>query len=113
MSRRAQGLRAWLWQRLSAVYMLGYAVYAAGHFYLSPPQSYSEWRDWMAAPFVSLVTALFFSAMLLHAWVGIRDVVIDYVGALFARVALLAVTGLGLAGAGLWVLKVLYGLGGG
>lgn len=113
MSRRAQGLRAWLWQRLSAVYMLGYAVYAAGHLYLSPPQSYPEWRDWMADPFVSLVTALFFSAMLLHAWVGIRDVVIDYVGALFMRLALLAVTGLGLAGAGLWVLKVLYALGDG
>lgn len=110
MNRRAQGLRAWLWQRLSAVYMLAYLVYAGISLGYHPPQSYPEWRGWMADPLAGLATALFFAALLLHAWVGTRDVIIDYVGALAARLALLTLAGLGLAGAGLWVLKILYSL---
>lgn len=112
MSRRASGLRAWLWQRLSAVYLLGFTAYAAIRLGTCPPQSYDEWHAWMAAPFVALATALFFGALLIHAWVGVRDVIIDYVHALSARLALLALTALGLIGAGLWALKALYSLNG-
>ncbi|MCC6209387.1 MAG: succinate dehydrogenase, hydrophobic membrane anchor protein [Gammaproteobacteria bacterium] len=110
MSRRAQGLRAWLWQRLSAVYLLGYALFVFTALAVSPPESYAAWRAWMSGPMVGLATALFFGALLLHAWVGMRDVIIDYAGVLSLRLALLAVTGLGLAGAGLWVLRTLYSL---
>jgi succinate dehydrogenase / fumarate reductase membrane anchor subunit len=110
MNRRAQGLRAWLWQRLSAVFMLLYIVYIGVHLVLNPAPSYGEWRDWMAAPPVALATALFFGALLIHAWVGMRDVIIDYVGALSARLTLLTLTGLGLVAAGLWVLQALYSL---
>lgn len=108
MNRRALGLRAWLWQRLSAVYMLAYLLYAGASLAYRAPPTYAEWRDWMADPLAGLATALFFTALLLHAWVGVRDVVIDYAGALAARLTLLTLAGLGLAGAGLWVLKILY-----
>ncbi len=110
MNRRARGLRAWLWQRLSAVYLLGYTLFAVAACAIAPPASYDAWRAWMADPFVGLATALFFGALLLHAWVGMRDVIIDYAGALSLRLALLAVTALVLAGAGLWVLQALYSL---
>jgi len=110
MNRRAHGLRAWLWQRLSAVYMLAFLLYAGIALVYRAPHNYAEWRGWMADPLAGLATALFFAALLLHAWVGARDVIIDYVGALAARLALLTLTGLGLAGAGLWVLKILYSL---
>jgi succinate dehydrogenase / fumarate reductase membrane anchor subunit len=110
MNRRAQGLRAWLWQRLSAVYLLAYLVFAAVSLAAHRPDSYVMWRAWMSDPLVGLATALFFGALLLHAWVGMRDVIIDYAGALSVRLALLALTGLGLAGTGLWVLQTLYSL---
>ena len=112
MNRRAQGLRAWLWQRLSSVYMLLYLVYLGVHLSLNPAPSYSEWHGWMAEPPVALATALFFGALLMHAWVGLRDVIIDYVGALSLRLTLLALTGLVLVGSGLWVLRALYSLNG-
>jgi succinate dehydrogenase / fumarate reductase membrane anchor subunit len=110
MNRRAQGLRAWLWQRLSAVYMLAYLIYAGISLVYDPPRSYAEWRGWMADPLAGLATALFFASLLVHAWVGTRDVIIDYVRALAARLTLLTLAGLALAGAGLWVLKTLYSL---
>lgn len=110
MNRRARGLRAWLWQRLSAVYLLCYAIFVMLAFAISPPDSYAAWRAWMADPLVGLATALFFVALLLHAWVGMRDVIIDYAGVLSLRLALLTLTALGLAGTGLWVLRTLYSL---
>lgn len=113
MNRRAQGLRAWLWQRLSAVYMLGFLGYVGARLGLDAPRSYPEWRGWMTDPFAGLAAALFIAALLLHAWVGMRDVILDYAGALSVRLALLTLTGLGLVGAGLWALKILYSLHGG
>lgn len=110
MTRRAFGLRAWLWQRVSAVYLLAYLLIGGGMLLRSPPAGYAEWHDWMAEPFVGLATALFFAALLLHAWIGVRDIIIDYVGSLAARLTLLTLTGFGLAGAGLWTLKILYSL---
>jgi succinate dehydrogenase / fumarate reductase membrane anchor subunit len=90
--------------------MLGYIVYVGIYLGYNPPQSYPEWRGWLAEPFVGLATALFFGALLLHAWVGMRDVIIDYAGALSVRLTLLMLTGLGLVGIGLWVLRILYSL---
>jgi succinate dehydrogenase / fumarate reductase membrane anchor subunit len=112
MNRRAQGLRAWLWQRLSAVFMLFYIAYVGTHLVLNPTPSYLEWRGWMAEPPVALATALFFGALLLHAWVGLRDVIVDYVGVLSLRLTLLALMGLALVAAGLYVLRTLYSLNG-
>jgi succinate dehydrogenase / fumarate reductase membrane anchor subunit len=101
------GLRAWLVQRFTAVYMLLFLLLALACFAFNTPQSYSEWHQWIANPLVAVPTALFFIALLLHAWVGLRDVMMDYVKPLPLRVALLASLGFCLAGLGLWVLRIL------
>lgn len=108
MSRRAAGLRAWLWQRLTAVYMVVYLCGLTWHFTVNPPDDYRMWRDWLAQSHVSVASALFFAAVLLHAWVGGRDVLIDYVPVSALRFALLGALAFALLAAGLWVLRVLY-----
>lgn len=110
MTRKAQGLRAWLWQRVSAVYMTVYLVYFGVHLTVAPPRSYGAWHDWMAGPVVTMATALFLGALLIHAWVGIRDVILDYAHSLALRLTLLTIAALGLIGSGLWMLKTLYAL---
>ncbi len=110
MSRRSYGLRAWLWQRASALYMAGYLLAMVGYLAVAPPESWLEWRDLVANAAVNLATGLFFAALLIHAWVGGRDVIIDYVHPLALRLALLGAMGLVLAGSGLWMLKALYSL---
>lgn len=79
MNWRSQGLRAWLVQRISAVYMLIYLVAAVAWMAGTAPYSYEEWRAFIARPLVALTTFGFIGALLLHAWVGVRDVVMDYV----------------------------------
>lgn len=104
---RASGFRAWLLQRLSAVYMALFIGMFVLHLALAAPGSYQEWRDWMALPFVVVTTSLFFAALLIHAWVGLRDVIMDYVRPLGVRFVLLALVAAALLAMGLWVLRIL------
>ncbi len=107
MKRALSGLRAWLIQRLTAVYMLLFLLFVLFHFAFDSPDSYLAWRAWVAGPLVLVAIALFFVALLLHAWVGLRDVAMDYVKPLQLRIAVLAVLAFVLAGCALWVLRIL------
>jgi succinate dehydrogenase / fumarate reductase membrane anchor subunit len=60
------------------------------------------WRAWAATPAGAALLALLAAAILLHAWVGVRDVVLDYVHPLGLRLALLGAVAAGLAFLGLW-----------
>ncbi|MBI5041666.1 MAG: succinate dehydrogenase, hydrophobic membrane anchor protein [Gammaproteobacteria bacterium] len=108
MSRQAHGLRAWVLQRFSAVYLLLFLVYLGVHFSRVPVADFTQWHAWFAAPLVNLATGLFILSLLIHAWVGIRDVIMDYVTHTGVRVALFAAVMLTLAGCGLWSLRVLF-----
>lgn len=107
MKKALSGLRAWMVQRFTAVYMLLFIAFVLPHFLFNRPRSYEEWRDWITTPFILIATALFFVVLLLHAWVGLRDVMMDYVRTLPVRVALLASLAFLLIGLGLWVLQLL------
>ena len=108
MSRRAHGLRAWLLQRFSAVYIALFFLFVLTRFWRQPIQDYQAWHAWLADPLINLSTGLFILALLIHAWVGIRDVVMDYVRHTGLRVSLMALVALTLLGTGLWSLRVLF-----
>jgi succinate dehydrogenase / fumarate reductase membrane anchor subunit len=101
--RLLTGLRAWVAQRASAVFMLGFLVWLAGLLLLSPPDGYEQWRVLVARPAVSVAFAGFFVALLIHAWVGARDVVLDYVHNPGARATALVLVGAALAATGAWL----------
>lgn len=107
MTWRAQGFRAWLWQRVSAVYMalflIGFFIVVAG----GGPWDYDAWRDLIGHGVTGLLIAVFFLAILIHGWVGVRDVVIDYVHVVAIRLTVLGFVGLVLIAMGLWVMRIL------
>jgi len=107
MSRKASGFRAWLLQRVSAIYLALYLLYLAYHFSINPPADYASWYAWLAQPVTSIFMALFFLSLLLHAWIGVRDIIIDYVHPLAARLLALTAVALLLVGCGFWVLRIL------
>lgn len=107
MKKVFSGLTAWLVQRFTAVWMLFFLVFVLLHMVLDRPGSYDEWHAWVSLPMVRFAAALFFLSMFLHAWVGLRDVLIDYVRVLPLRLALLAALALVLAGLALWSGQVL------
>lgn len=108
MTRRASGFRAWVFQRISAVYLALYTLFIFGLFLFYPPASFAEWKALVANPAfnISLLFCTFF--LLFHAWVGTRDIIIDYVHPLMIRVVALIITALVLIGSGLWTAKFLF-----
>lgn len=98
------GLKAHLWQRISASYLLVYFPLAA--IYLSQ-QTFISLQDFKQAVFAGefwVSTLLALLLLLVHAWVGMRDVLMDYL----PRKMVLA--GLSVLGLGLMVilLNLLY-----
>ena len=67
---------------------------------------YSQWSSWIGGPWVSVAVLLFFAALIAHAWVGVRNVLIDYVRAFALRLPLLMLFAVGLGACGLWALQV-------
>ena len=102
----SSGLRSWLLQRLSAVYIAVFSIIFIGAW-AGETITYVAWRSWVAHPMVNLTLILFIFAVIMHAWVGIRDIVMDYVNSVFVRYLLLVGFGLAFAGMGLWVLRTL------
>lgn len=110
MRRPLSGLRAWLVQRVSAVYMLGFLVIVLLHFLFDPPRSYGAWQGWVARPEVGVAIFVFFAALIVHAWVGLRDVILDYVRPVGLRAAVLSLLGFALVALGVWVAGILWRL---
>lgn len=109
LKKALSGLRAWTFQRLTAVYMLVFCVFVLIRFSLNRPHSFGEWHAWVANPAVLLAAALFFVVLSIHTWVGLRDVIMDYVHSLPLRVCFFSLLALEVAGILLWTFRILLG----
>jgi succinate dehydrogenase / fumarate reductase membrane anchor subunit len=108
LSRRASGLRAWALQRVTAVYLALFGLLLLWRLVLRPPADFAAWHGWVTQPWVSIGLLLFTLSLLLHAWVGTRDVLMDYVHPWLLRLALLTLFGLLFVGSGLWALQAMF-----
>lgn len=107
MSRAgSSGLRNWFLQRLSALYIVLFLA-AFTLVWCGERIEYDAWRAWVAQPLVNIALILFIAALLIHAWVGIRDVIIDYLKPAAARYVALTLIGVCLLGLALWALRIL------
>lgn len=102
-----EGLKPWVIQRVSAVYITLFLIYL---FYCGlsiEVVSYDHWRGWLFHPVNSLALGLFVGAILFHAWIGMRDVVLDYVHNIMLRIFVLALIMGVLIACGMWVIRIL------
>lgn len=107
MSYRASGLRAWIWQRVSAVILAVFIVLILGNWLRGGPTDYHDWNNTIAQTPITLIIGLSFGALLAHAWVGVRDIFIDYISHSGLRHTLLSLLALWLLTLGLWVFLIL------
>lgn len=101
------GTRAWSVQRITAIYMLAYMVAVGVCLAIHGTPSFALWRHLMSSSIAAVPTFAFFTALLLHLWVGLRDVILDYVHPLVVRVLLLSVIVCGIVALEGWVLITL------
>lgn len=101
------GLRDWLAQRLTAVVMTVAAAVLAAAAAAYAPDSFWAWRDFVGLFWVRLLLLLFIFSLLWHAFIGGRDIFMDYIkwdGFRLFKVAGLVVY---LVVCGLWALHIL------
>ena len=104
------GTRDWLLQRLTAVVMAAYTLGLIACLVWHAPASHGDWKSIFASPVVRLSTMLFFAALLFHAWVGMRDILMDYVKATGIRLALQMAVALALFAYLIWAASILWGV---
>jgi len=81
------GTGDWLLQRLTAVVMAGYTVFVILALILHRPLDYPAWKSVFSEMWFQVGTMLFVASLLYHAWVSMRDIIMDYVKPTSIRLA--------------------------
>ncbi len=104
------GLKDWLAQRVTAVVMAAYTVIMFAAVLGGATSSAEAWRAFMGHGFIRFVTFLFIVSLCYHAWIGVRDIWMDYVKPTGLRVLLHVLTLLALIGYAGWATQIIWRL---
>ena len=96
-------------QRATAVVMALGVPLLAWQIAAALPLNYAAWRALFAPLWMRLVMLIFTVALALHAWVGMRDILMDYVRHTGVRLALTLAVIVMLATCVLWMATILWG----
>jgi len=102
------GIMGWLVQRISAAIMallilLFLAVLLDHH-----PLSYDIWKTLLSQLWLRIGMQLFLIGLFLHAWVGMRDILMDYVHATGIRLLLQVLVLVALSVYAIWSIRVIW-----
>ena len=103
------GLRDWLAQRVTAVVMVVYSVVFLVMLCKLPQFDYTSWKLMWSAQGMRFATLLFLLCLFLHAWIGMRNIFMDYIKNTGVRLALYALVILSLVAYGAWAVQILWG----
>ncbi len=104
------GMRDWLSQRITAVLMALFTVVLLAQLLFGGPLGYDRWAGIFAAQWMKVLTLVVFISIGWHAWVGMRDIWMDYVKPVALRLTLQVATIVWLVGCMGWAVQVLWRL---
>jgi succinate dehydrogenase / fumarate reductase, membrane anchor subunit len=104
------GLRDWLSQRITAVLMALFTLVVLVQVLMPGELGYDKWAGIFAAQWMKVLTFAVIVSLALHAWVGVRDIWMDYIKPVGLRLALQVFTLVWLVGVAGWAVQVLWRL---
>lgn len=105
------GLRDWLAQRVTAVLMALFTLLVLAQVIFSKgPIGYDKWAGIFSAQWMKVITFTVIVALLYHAWVGVRDIWMDYIKPVWLRLSLQVFSIVWLVGCAGWAIQVLWRL---
>ncbi|MFC0229530.1 succinate dehydrogenase membrane anchor subunit [Serratia aquatilis] len=82
------GVHDWLLIRASAIVITLYVLYILGFVVMAPDMTYEIWRGFFASPITKVFTLLTLLSILVHAWIGMWQVLTDYIKPMALRLVL-------------------------
>jgi succinate dehydrogenase / fumarate reductase, membrane anchor subunit len=104
------GLRDWLSQRVTALLMAVFTLVLIAQVLFGPQLGYLRWSQIFGSQPMKVLTFVTIVSLAYHAWVGMRDVWMDYVKPVGLRLALQVFTLAWLVGCLGWAVQVLWRL---
>lgn len=105
------GLRDWLVQRVTGALMALFTVALLVQvLIIGGPIGYEAWAGIFAAQWMKFITFGLIVSLAWHAWIGVRDIWMDYVKPVGLRLTLHVFTIFWLVGCAAWAFSVLWKL---
>jgi succinate dehydrogenase / fumarate reductase membrane anchor subunit len=104
------GLRDWLSQRVTAALMALFTVVVILQVLFGGELGYDRWASIFSRQWMRFLTFGVIVSLLIHAWVGMRDIWMDYVHSVALRLGLQVLTLVWLVGCAGWAIQVLWRL---
>ncbi|MGZ9076425.1 MAG: succinate dehydrogenase, hydrophobic membrane anchor protein [Burkholderiaceae bacterium] len=101
------GLAGFVGQRITSV-VLTLWVLMVGVSVLFGPLSYDTWAALFAPLSMKVITLIALLSLLYHAWIGVRNIWMDYVTSFWARLSLQTITVLWLFACAVWSVQILW-----
>jgi len=104
------GLRDWLAQRVTALLMALFTLALIVQVLVGGPMGYDKWAGIFSRQWMKVLTFVVIVSLAYHVWVGVRDVLMDYVKPVGVKLALQVFTLVWLVGCAGWAVQVLWRL---
>jgi succinate dehydrogenase / fumarate reductase membrane anchor subunit len=102
------GLMDWLAQRITGIVMAIYTIILLICFLTGNHFNYEGWAGLFAHQWFKLATFVAFLALFYHAWIGMREVYMDWVPPTGLRLGLDVATIVWLVGCAAWTAQILW-----
>ena len=102
------GVKDWLAQRVTAIVMAVYTVVLLVMFLTGQNFTYEGWAGLFAKQWFKLFSLVTLFGLFYHAWVGIRDIWMDYIKPAGVRLLLQLATILWLIACAAWTVQILW-----
>lgn len=105
------GLRDWLAQRVTGVLMALFTLIVLAQVILTKGAiGYAKWAGIFSAQWMKTLTFVVIVSLLYHAWVGLREILMDYIKPVSVRLSLQVFSIVWLVGCAGWAIQVLWRL---
>jgi succinate dehydrogenase / fumarate reductase membrane anchor subunit len=104
------GLRDWLAQRITAVLMALFTLALLVQVLMPGALGYDRWAAIFSQQWMKVLTFVTILSLTYHAWVGVRDIWMDYIKPVGIRLALQVFSIVWLLGCAGWAIQVLWRL---
>ncbi|MBL79193.1 MAG: succinate dehydrogenase, hydrophobic membrane anchor protein [Nitrosomonadaceae bacterium] len=103
------GLIDWLIQRITAVVMAIYIILIIALLFKISPQDYTSWKTMFSNQWMRIFTFLAFLSLCWHAWIGLRNILMDYIHKTNIRLILQVLVVLSLFFYAIWAIEIMWG----